>query len=381
MESAGRSCVSTKDRTTDFSYRIGAGKFGEGWNPGFLSDDPSFALGPRSNDRLMGIISDMSTNAGNLGNLGPRCGTCGYDLRGSGRSANCPECGAALASNTIWPEDPSRVDPGSAFSRSGLDSLAMGAWTSAAPISGLMLAPLCAQIAMLLVTMCTILRIHGWRQFRRSPLRRFDEIGFERSMRIPTFVEPVAAFITLVVFGLVVAGPLPRVALLIALAGWSIAGVAGLLSPLIAGFRLGRRLDDSVMRFVGMVAIAASLIAGIFSLGLISLVSVGTVTATPLSSPLQITLVVVTIISLLSSVLAAHLTRVMITGIQAVFLDDHVEDRRRGPTRTRIGGAWIHFRRGRAANPVRSDPVNRDSIPLEPERPPKREFPRTPHDR
>jgi hypothetical protein len=135
------------------------------------------------------------------------------------------------------------------------------------------------------------------------------------------------------------------------------------------------------MRFVGLVAIAASLIAGIFSLGLISLVSVGTVTATPLSSPLQITLVVVAIISLLGSVLAAHLTRVMITGIQAVFLDDHVEDRRRGPTRTRIGGAWIHFRRGRAVNPVRSAPVNQDPIPLEPKRPPKRNLPKPPHDR
>ena len=326
----------------------------------------------------MEIFSDMTTDSANLGNLGPRCGTCEYDLRGSRRSTNCPECGAALASNTIWPDEPSRMDSGAAFSKSGLESLAMSSWVSAAPVSGLMLAPLCAQAAMILVALCTLMRVFSWRQFHRSPLRRFDEIGFERSMRIPTIVEPIAAFITLAVFGFLVSGTVPRLTLLMALAVWSIAGVAGLLSPLITGLRLGTRLDDPIMRFVGLVAINAAVIAGVCSLGLISLVSVGTITSTPLSPPLQITLVVAATISSLGSILAAHLTRVMITGIQSVFLDDHVEDRHRGPTRTRIGGAWMHFHRGRAVNPVKSAPANREPIPLEPERPPKRRLPKPP---
>lgn len=280
---------------------------------------------------------------------------------------NCPECGCSLASNTVWPDDPSRLDPEAAFTRSGLESLATCAWFSAAPISGLMLVPVCAQLVMLLVAMGTLARVAGWRKFRRSPLRRFDEIGFERSIRLPTILEPIVAWATIVILALVMTGNLPPLTLPLALAAWSLAGVTGLLSPSITGIRLGRRLDDPLMRFTGVTAISATLIAGVVSLAVLALMVISIVNPKPLSAPLQVTLIVLAIISLVASVIAAHLTRVLITGIQVVFLDDHVEHGRRGPTTTRIGGAWIHFRGGRVAQPARLTPVNTESIPLEPE--------------
>ena len=311
----------------------------------------------------------MSPDSASSPSLGPRCGGCQYDLRGSGRSEHCPECGCSLASNTIWPDDPSRLEPEAAFTRSGLKSLAFCAWFSAAPMSGLMLVPACAQVVMLLVAMGTLARVAGWMKFRRSPLRRFDDIGFERSMRLPTIVEPLMAWSTIVILTLVMTGNLSTLALPPALAAWSLAGVAGLLSPTITGIRLARRLDDPLMRFTGVAAISATLLAGVVSFAVLVLMFTSIANPNASTPTIQVTVIVLAVISLIASAIAAHLTRVLITGIQLVFLDDHVEHGRRGPTTTRIGGAWIHFQGGRVVKPTRLRPVNTESIPLEPESP------------
>lgn len=271
----------------------------------------------------------------------PRCGECGYDLRGSHRSEQCPECGRPLHASDLWVEDPSNLDPGTALERSGFGPLAWSSWISAGAVSTLLAIPWFGVVGMLGLWLATLGRLAGWWRFRTGPLRRFDDIGFERAIRVPSLLEPLAGLMCFVVAIAAISGRLPASAVLVALAVWNLVGLVGLLLPTVVALRLGRQADDVPMRFVGGLAIVLTLVTGLLGLGVLAIrftVAEGLTTWTwGIGTPILIG----TGLTTLGSMAIAHLVSVLIHGIDGVLLESHIDARARGPQQVKVGGALI----------------------------------------
>ncbi len=266
-------------------------------------------------------------------------------------------------------EDPSDLDPGTALERSGFGPLGWTSWISAAAASTLLAIPWIGMVGMLALWFATLGRLVGWWRFRRGPLRRFDDIGFERAIRVPTLLEPLAGLVCFVTAIAAISGRLPVWAVLAALAAWNLVGLVGLLLPTVVALRLGRQIDDVPMRFVGGLAIVLTLVTGLLGLGVLAIRASIAGGPTTWSWGIGTPILVGTGLASLGSMAIAHLVNVLVHGIEGVLLESHIDARARGPQQVKVGGALITVGGGaeRARAPDRG---SRETAPLPLEDPP-----------
>jgi hypothetical protein len=285
-------------------------------------------------------------------NGGPRCPECGYHLRGLNDSNRCPECGAGITAAKLRPILERDADAGDAVERSGLGLIAACTWCSALLLCGLILKPYLGGLILFVFLLASLARLQGWMRWRRGPIL---ELGFALVMLVLTF------------------GPWT-----IPMNAWTLVGSIGVLiggidiaAPAIFAARLGRRMDDPVLKMIGiaggllgLLTILPSLIAMVLSNSL-------QMRGTPFQTIEGVVVSTCIGTSLLGTAISAHLGRIAIAGLQSTLLESFIERHSNQHAGFRVGGAWISTEAGRGGEDDLSTP-DAPAIPLSPRKPPIR---------
>lgn len=261
------------------------------------------------------------------------------------------------------------ADAGDAVERSGLGLIAACTWCSALLLCGLILKPYLGGLILFVFLLASLARLQGWMRWRRGPLRDFDEMDFGRIIRLMTMLELGFALVMLVL----TFGPWT-----IPMNAWTLIGSIGVLiggidiaAPAIFAARLGRRMDDPVLKLIGvaggllgLLTILPSLIAMFFSNSL-------QMRGTPFQTIEGVVVSTCIGTSLLGTAISAHLGRIAIAGLQSTLLESFIESRSNQHAGVRVGGAWISTEAGRGGEDDPSTP-DAPAIPLSPRKPPIR---------
>lgn len=291
----------------------------------------------------------------------PRCGACGYDLRGSGRSDRCPECGSDARSTSL--DEVEGTDP--AGDR-GLDLVANSLLASIPAMTGLVLLGWLGLAVTVLAAVLLLFRPAGlWRHRRGVPLDPLPP-WFIRSLWITTTLELTAAAAAMAILILPLGLPSPRPALLMTLGGWGLVAGVGIGVTAFGCGRLAREAESPWASRTAVVAGIASILAGVIAASCCGVVSLGWFTSgNPNLTDTQVILtLMVAGVGVLSAAVGILLTRFLLLSIEAHAISTAIDARRmrRDPL----------LEVGVPVTPVDAARIEDDPLPLAPAKPPVR---------
>lgn len=290
-----------------------------------------------------------------------QCGACGYDLRGSGRSGRCPECGADL---TTIPNDPTTI-----ADQSGLDLVAGSLLASVPAVSGVLLFGLIGRIAAVLAALWLGFRLAGMLRLHRGPLRAAVPPELRRVLWTTTIAELAtalpAALMLIVSPGL----PSPRLWSIATFGAWSLVAGLGLIAIAITMHGVARRLETAWASGAATIGAVLCLIATVSTL-ILTAVAFGIASAPAAvrgtGMPGALVTIALMIVGPLSAIAGVLLLRMLLLSIESHVVTTAMEALR--PRRDPLREIGVPVRSIEASAATDHDP-----LPLEPAKPPVRD--------